>query len=294
MVTASRLGSRTRVDSLRFMLSGMDCHSDWIIPDWPAPAAVRALFTTRTGGVSSAPFDSMNLGAHVGDKAGAVQANRDFLQRATGTRAVFLEQVHGNKVLAISAQTPDGQTADASITDRRKLACTIMVADCLPVLLATEAGDAVAAAHAGWRGLAGMGENSGDGVLESVYASFSALAKAGRAQAAIKTIAWLGPCIGPGAFKVGAEVKAAFVSVRPAAARFFVAIGPGKYLANLPALARLRLQALGINEIYGNDGSAAWCTASNPSRFFSHRRDAAIGGNGFGATGRMTACIWLE
>ena len=281
-------------DSLRFMLSGMDRDSDWIIPDWPAPAAVRALFTTRAGGVSSAPFDSMNLGAHVGDRAGAVLANRDFLQSATGTRAVFLEQVHGSKVLAISAQTPDGQTADACMTDKRKLACTIMVADCLPVLLATEAGDAVAAAHAGWRGLAGTGESAGNGVLASVYASFSALAQAGRAQAAIKTIAWLGPCIGPGAFEVGAEVKAAFETVRPAAARFFVDIGPGKYLANLPALARLSLGALGIDEIYGNDGTAAWCTASNPSRFFSHRRDAAITGNGFGTTGRMAACIWLE
>ena len=276
------------------MLSGMDRPSDWIIPDWPAPAAVRALFTTRAGGVSSAPFVSMNLGAHVGDRAGAVTANRDFLQSATGTRAVFLEQVHGSKVLAISAQTPDGQTADACMTDRRKLACTIMVADCLPVLLATGAGDAVAAAHAGWRGLAGIGKNAGCGVLESLCASFNALAQSGRAQAAIKTIAWLGPCIGPGAFEVGAEVKTAFVSVRPGAARFFVAIGPGKYLADLPALARLRLQDLGINEIYGNDGSAPWCTASNPSRFFSHRRDAAIAGNYIGVTGRMAACIWLE
>ena len=280
--------------SHRFMLSGMDRHSDWIIPDWPAPATVRALFTTRAGGVSAAPFDSMNLGAHVGDTARAVMANRDFLQSATGARAVFLEQVHGSKVLALSAQTADGQTADACMTDQRKLACTIMVADCLPVLLATEAGDAVAAAHAGWRGLAGMGENAGNGVLDSVYASFIALGQAGRAQAAIKTIAWLGPCIGPGAFEVGAEVKAAFAEVRPAAARFFVEIGPGKYLANLPALARLRLQALGINEIYGNDGTAAWCTASDPSRFFSHRRDASITGNGFGTTGRMAACIWLE
>ena len=280
--------------SHRFMLSGMDRHSDWIIPDWPAPATVRALFTTRTGGVSAAPFDSMNLGAHVGDTAGTVMMNRALLQSATGTRAVFLEQVHGNKVLALSAQTPDGQTADACITEQRKLACTIMVADCLPVLLATEAGDAVAAAHAGWRGLAGTGESAGHGVLDSVYASFSALGQAGRAQTAIKPIAWLGPCIGPGAFEVGAEVKAAFVAVRPAAARFFVDIGPGKYLANLPALARLRLQALGIDEIYGNDGSAAWCTASNPSRFFSHRRDAAATGNGFGTTGRMAACIWLE
>ena len=270
-------------------------HADWIIPDWPVPASVRAVLTTRAGGVSAVPFDAMNLGSHVGDAPGAVRANRVVLQSATGVRAVFLDQVHGSKVLAISAETPDGQAADACITVQRRLACTIMVADCLPVLLATEAGGVVAAAHAGWRGLAGTGEHAGSGVLEAVYASFSALKQAGRAQLASKTIAWLGPCIGPHAFEVGAEVKAAFESVQPEAARFFVGIAPGKYLANLPALARLRLQALGVNRIYGNDGTAPWCTVSNPSRFFSHRRDAAGGtGNGFGTTGRMAACVWLD
>ncbi len=269
-------------------------HPDWMIPDWPAPAGVRAVFTTRAGGVSAVPFDSMNLGSHVGDVPHAVQANRALLQSATGTQAVFLDQVHGSKVLAISAKTLDGQAADACATVQRKLACTIMVADCLPVLLTTEEGGVVAAAHAGWRGLAGTGESAGHGVLESVYASFSDLAQAGRARVAIKTIAWLGPCIGPCVFEVGAEVKAAFEAVQPEAARFFVEIGPGKYLANLPALARLRLQALGINQIHGNDGTAQWCTVSNPSRFFSHRRDAGIAGNGFGTTGRMAACIWLD
>ena len=275
-------------------------HPDWLIPDWPAPAGVRAVFTTRAGGVSALPFDSMNLGDHVGDLPASVAANRALLQRATGTHAVFLNQVHGAAVLALSANTPDGQSADACVTAQRKLACTIMVADCLPVLLTTQEGGVVAAAHAGWRGLAGNtgsgenSENSGHGVLASVYASFIALSQAGRAQAAIKTIAWLGPCIGPSAFEVGAEVKAAFAAVQPEAERCFVETGPGKYLANLPALARLRLQALGVTQIYGNDGSPPWCTVSNPSRFFSHRRDAGIPGNGFGATGRMAACIWLD
>ena len=110
----------------------------------------------------------------------------------------------------------------------------------------------------------------------------------------MKTMAWLGPCIGPSAFEVGPEVKAAFEAVQPEAGRLFVEIGAGKYLANLPALARLRLQALGITQIYGNDGRAPWCTVSNPSRFFSHRRDAGVSGNGFGTTGRMAACIWLD
>ncbi|MDB5869362.1 MAG: hypothetical protein JWP96_1694 [Polaromonas sp.] len=275
-------------------MEGSDFHPDWLSPDWPAPASVHAVFTTRAGGVSARPFDSMNLGSHVADRLDSVAVNRALLQRATGTRAVFLNQVHGARVARLDAGTPDGQTADACVTAERKLACTIMVADCLPVLLATEAGDVVAAAHAGWRGLAGAGDASGRGILESVYASFSALAQVGYAQAATKTIAWLGPCIGPSAFEVGAEVKAAFEAAQPEAARFFAKRAPGKYLADLPGLARLRLRTLGVTQIYGNDGSAPWCTAGNPSRFFSHRRDASIPGNGFGTTGRMAACVWLD
>jgi polyphenol oxidase len=275
--------------------------ADWLVPDWPAPSNVRAVFTTRAGGVSAAPFDRMNLGDHVGDQPAQVQANRALLQRATGTRAVFLKQVHGSAVLTLDSASNDGQPADACVTTQRQLACTIMVADCLPVLLTTAQGDVVAAAHAGWRGLAGEGFDAGqNGVLDTVYASFKALAQAGRAQAAIKTIAWLGPCIGPSAFEVGAEVRAAFVAAQPEASRCFVALAPDdasgkgknrKYLADLQGLARLRLQALGVAQIYGNDGSPAWCTVSNPSRFFSHRAGAS---GAFGATGRMAACIWLD
>jgi polyphenol oxidase len=219
---------------------------DWLVPDWPAPSHVRAVFTTRADGVSAAPFDTMNLGDHVGDEPAQVQANRALLQRATGTRAVFLRQIHGSAVVVLNKASTDGMTADASVTTQRHLACTIMVADCLPVLLTTEAGDVVAAAHAGWRGLAGEGQDAGkNGILEAIYVSFRALAQSGRAQAAIKTIAWLGPCIGPSAFEVGAEVRAAFVAVQPEASRCFVAVppsartGPLKYLADLPGLARL-------------------------------------------------------
>lgn len=260
-------------------------HADWLIPDWPAPAGVRAVFTTRAGGVSPVPYDSLNLGDHVGDLPAHVAANRDVLRQATGSRPVFLQQVHGREVLVLHAGSADGRKADACVTDQPGLACTIMVADCLPVLLASEDGAAVAAAHAGWRGLA-------DGVLEAAYASFRALAQQGRGQVAIKKIAWLGPCIGPSAFEVGAEVKAAFEAVQPGAGKLFVPGSPGKYLADLPALARLRLEAMGITQVYGNDGSDAWCTVRNPSRFFSHRRDAGVTGNGFGTTGRMAACIW--
>ena len=274
--------------------------SDWLVPDWPASAGVRAVFTTRTGGVSRPPFDSMNLGSHVGDQPEAVATNRARLQQAIGAKTVFLNQVHGCEAQVLQLDTPDGLAADACLTTQRQLACTIMVADCLPVLLTTRDGRVVAAAHAGWRGLVGGAESAdgggvgGQGVLEAVYASFSALAQAERAHSAIETIAWLGPCIGPDAFEVGEEVRAAFAAVQPEAARFFVPAGQGKYLADLPALARLRLRALGVTQVYGNNGSAAWCTVSQPSRFFSHRRDAGAFGNGFGTTGRMATCIWLD
>ncbi|MDP3606634.1 MAG: peptidoglycan editing factor PgeF [Polaromonas sp.] len=266
-------------------------NTDWLIPNWPAPPGVRAIFTTRQGGVSAAPWDSMNLGDHVGDMPAQVAANRERLAQATGAKPVFLQQVHGSVVLPLDDATPHGQPADAAITSQRGIACTIMVADCLPVLLTDTPGTAVAAAHAGWRGLAGQ---QGRGVLEQVCERFWAPAHAGHELAAINTIAWLGPCIGPTAFEVGAEVRAVFVDSHPGAAACFTAGAPGKYFADLAGLARLRLQELGITQIYGNDGSAPWCTVANASRFFSHRRDAGVGGNGFGTTGRMAACIWLE
>ena len=270
-------------------------HADWLVPDWPAPAGVRAVFTSRAGGVSAVPFDAMNLGSHVGDLPASVDANRQLLKQAIGAqRAVFLNQVHGTRVELLDPATPDGQSADACMTAHRRLACTIMVADCLPVLLASLDGTRVAAAHAGWRGLAGSSDAAGQGVIESIFESFRAPAQYLPAQDATKIIAWLGPCIGPAAFEVGEEVRAAFAGRQPQAAHCFVGIAPGKYLADLPALARLRLQALGVTQVHGNDGSAPWCTVGNPSRFFSHRRDAGISGNGFNTTGRMAACIWLD
>lgn len=271
-------------------------HASWLIPDWPAPSNVRAVFTTRQGGLSAAPWDSLNLGDHVGDDPGHVHANRAALQLAAGMRAVFLRQIHGNAVLALDAASQDNAKADACFTKQPELACTIMVADCLPVLLTTTDGIAVAAAHAGWRGLAGSAAQGYNGVLEALFASFSAsfsvVAQQVRAQPAIKTIAWLGPCIGPKAFEVGAEVKAAFEAGQPGAAQFFVPMAAGKYLADLAGLARRRLHALGITDVYGNDGSAPWCTVGNPEKFFSHRRDASGTRSGFNTTGRMAACIW--
>jgi len=258
-------------------------HEGWIIPAWPALPRIRALCTTRQGGVSSAPYDSLNLGMHVADDAAAVQVNRQRLAHAVGGRPVFLNQVHGNTCLHVGASTPDGTEADACYATQAGTVCTIMVADCLPVLFAAADGSRVAAAHAGWRGLAGVG---GQGVLEETLKCFGAPAPVDIARAAPEIIAWLGPCIGPQAFEVGDEVRAAFVEALPDAAGCFKSLAAGKWLADLPALARQRLQAAGVHSIWGNDGSAAWCTASNPSRFFSHRRDRV--------SGRLAACVWLE
>ena len=255
---------------------------DWIVPDWPAPASVRAVCTTRQGGVSLPPYDSLNLGDHVGDDAAAVKCNRDALKAAIGVRPVFLQQVHGNNVAHPQADSADGERADGCVVTQRGLACTIMVADCLPVLLAITGGNAVAAAHAGWRGLAGTG---GLGVIENVAHALWKVLPSTPAAAAGQTIAWLGPCIGPHAFEVGDEVRQAFVVEHRESAAQFRPQTPGKWLADLQGLARLRLSRLGITQVYGNDGSPGWCTAGNPSRFFSHRRDRA--------SGRFAACVWL-
>jgi polyphenol oxidase len=250
---------------------------DGIQPDWPAPTGVRSLFTTRAGGVSAAPFDSFNLGDHVSDEPLAVAGNRERLTGITSpARPVFLQQVHGTHVVHLAPDTPDGTVADGCVVQGPGLAATIMVADCLPVLFAHASGTAVAAAHAGWRGLV-------HGVLEASVRDLRVAAGEG------KVMAWLGPCIGPNAFEVGAEVCEAFVAADHAAAAHFWPLGQRKFLADLPALARLRLQHLGITDVHGNDGSPAWCTVTQTSRFFSHRRDAVA----LGSTGRMAACIWI-
>lgn len=261
----------------------MNFHPDWLVPQWPAPAHVHAVCSTRSGGQSLAPYDGFNLGDHVGDDAGAVGANRRQLAQALGAQPVFLSQVHGVQVEQIGSDTLPGTQADGCITSEPGVACTIMVADCLPVLLTNAQGSLVAAAHAGWRSLAGEG---GCGILEQVIGYFRALTPVDKALEATEIIAWLGPCIGPQAFEVGDDVRAAFVAQDDAARALFRPYGDGKWLADLQGLARLRLQALGVSQIYGNDGTRNWCTVNNPSRFFSHRRD--------GISGRMAACIWLD
>ena len=250
--------------------------------DWALPAGVHAVCTTRVGGVSQPPFDGFNLGDHVRDDPQSVAANRALLQAQLGrARPVFLSQVHGVDVASLNEATRDGTVADACITQVPQVACTIMVADCLPVLLCDTAGRWVAAAHAGWRGLAG---EQGVGVLETLLDT-SPLSDT----PPDRLLAWLGPCIGPQAFEVGPEVRAAFVDKDIAADVFFKPLSPGKWLADLAGLARLRLHRLGVQAVFGNDSEPAWCTFSQNSRFFSHRRDSRV----LGQSGRMAACIWL-
>ncbi|MEJ8840338.1 peptidoglycan editing factor PgeF [Ramlibacter sp. AN1133] len=242
-------------------------------PEWPAPAGVRAFCSERDGGVSAPPYDTLNLGDHVGDDEAAVQENRRRYAVTLQARPVFLKQVHGQGVVRLDAATPDQAEADACWTTERGVACTMMVADCLPVLLADRRGTIVGAAHCGWRGLAG-------GVLEALWTQMAPTAGAAR-----DAIAWIGPCIGPDAFEVGPEVRAAFLAQDTSAADLFRPHAEGKFLADLPALARRRLAAMGITAVHGNDGSRRWCTVANASRFFSHRRDRV--------SGRFAASVWL-
>jgi YfiH family protein len=248
--------------------------------DWSLPVGVHAVCTTRVGGVSKAPFDGLNLGDHVRDDSQAVSQNRAVLQaQLGGARPVFLTQVHGVDVAQVNAATPDGTTADACITQEPQVACTIMVADCLPLMFTDDAGRVVAAAHAGWRGLAA-------GVLERTV--HAVCEQAGAAPTQVRV--WLGPCIGPDAFEVGDDVRQAFTALdAPQADKAAGYFKPHpshshKWLADLAGLARLRLAALGVTSVAGNDSSPEWCTVSQRSRLFSYRRD--------GVTGRFAVCIW--
>lgn len=238
-----------------------------ILPDWPLPAGVKACSTTRHGGISLPPYDSLNLGTHVGDDARAVADNRQRLVEGAGLpqMPVWLDQIHGTRVVRLDGQTPADLQADAVYSNVPGQVCAVMTADCLPVLFCSQASDEVAAAHAGWRGLC-------NGVLEQTLAAFAAEPGC--------ISAWLGPAIGPQQFEVGPEVRAAFIAVDDAAAAAFTPQGD-KFLADIYLLARQRLQRAGIHAIYGGDR----CTVSEISHFFSYRRD--------GITGRLASLIWL-
>jgi YfiH family protein len=230
---------------------------------------VRAAFTLRSGGVSGAPFDTLNIAAHVGDAPAAVKENRRRVGEALALpdEPLWLEQVHGSGVWEAGDRGPAGPPrADAVIARARGRVAVIQVADCLPVLLAAQDGSAVAAVHAGWRGLAA-------GVLEATVRKLDA--------DAATLLAWFGPAIGQAHFEVGAEVRAAFLAHDAAAAAAFSVNARDRWQCDLLALARQRLHALGVRQVFGGD----WCTYEDQERFFSYRRD--------GRCGRMAALIWL-
>jgi hypothetical protein len=246
---------------------------DFIVPEWPVPAGIRAVFTLRTGGVSRAPFDTFNIGARVGDDPDAVARNRAGLRASLGLPAepAWLEQVHGNEVVILDRQTalesqPPGR-GDAAVSRSPGRVCAIQAADCMPVLFAAQDGSRVGAAHAGWRGLAG-------GVLEATVRAMNTPPAA--------LLAWMGPAIGQAHFEVGEEVRAVFLAADSEAAAAFRANDRGRWLCDLYALARRRLAALGVTSIHGG----GWCTFSDAGRFFSYRRD--------GRCGRMSALIWRD
>lgn len=242
---------------------------DLILPDWPTPPGVRAVFTLRIGGVSVPPFDTFNVATHVGDEPRAVAENRARLRASLELPAepAWLEQVHGNRVVDLDGPASLGSLgpADAAVTRAPGRICVIQVADCMPVLFAAADGSAVGAAHAGWRGLAG-------GVLEATVRAMNT--------PPAELLAWMGPAIGQPHFEVGDEVRAAFLAADAGAAAAFAGNERGRWQCDLYALARRRLTALGVPSIHGG----GWCTYAQARRFFSYRRD--------GRCGRMAALIW--
>lgn len=242
----------------------MEPHPDWIVPDWPAPPGVKALITTRAGGVSEGPYASLNLGMRTGDHVLAISTNRRRLRAHLPQEPKWLRQVHGGT--AVEADTlADAPEADAAIARHPDTVCAVLVADCIPVLLADRAGSVVAIAHAGWRGVV-------HSVIENAVERIALPPE--------ELIAYLGPGIGPRAFEVGADVRDAYLARDPRAAKAFVLHAPGKWLADLFLLARQALARAGVENVYGG----TLCTYSDPARFFSYRRDRI--------TGRMAALIW--
>jgi polyphenol oxidase len=238
----------------------------WLKPDWPAPPGVQVLSTFREGGASQGVYASLNLGTHVGDDSNAVKANRRHLASTAGlpSEPNWLAQVHGIRVADLDAPEPQLR-ADAAITHRPGTIAAILTADCLPVVFASESGDAVAVAHAGWRGLAA-------GIIEGTVHALAVPVE--------RLLVWLGPAIGPRHFEVGEEVRQAFLLGHPEAADAFRMNSRGRFMADLALLARQRLANLGIGRVYG----CQECTYTRSDRYFSHRRD--------GPTGRHATLIW--
>lgn len=245
----------------------MSVTREWLVPDWPAPANVRAFFTTRAGGVSEGEYASMNLGQSSGDAADRVRTNREIVRAALPSDPVYMRQVHGTAVALLDSVDTASVTADAAVCGVSGRVATVLTADCMPLLLADRGGARVAAVHAGWRGMAA-------GVVENAVDALGI--------PPAQVIAWMGPTIGADAFEVGPEVREAFVACDPKAAEAFHAHRPGKYMADLYGLARMRLASRGVTQAFGG----GFCTFHESGRFFSYRRAPN--------SGRMGAFIWRE
>jgi polyphenol oxidase len=242
-----------------------------ISPDWPAPSAVNALVTQRTGGSSRGSFASLNLGAHVGDAAAAVAANRGALVAELGLPAApfWMAQVHGREVVDLDLDLGPRAVpeADGAVTSQNNRVCAVLTADCLPVLFASVNGTRVGVAHAGWRGLA-------NGILPATVSALGCEPS--------ELIAWLGPAISAEAYEVGDDVRTEFLATNAAAEQYFSANDRGRWQADLYGLARQVLSACGVRKIYGGD----LCTFGSPEQYFSHRRESPCG--------RMATLIWLS
>lgn len=240
---------------------------DVIVPNWTAPKNVKAISTTRIGGFSSSPYQGLNLGQHVGDDPALVEKNRDWLtdKSRLPTFPVWLNQTHSTHVVEVNQPTKNILDADGVMTTHMNVVCSVMTADCLPVLLTNSNGTQVAAVHAGWRGLV-------NGILENAVSKMQG-----------EIIAWLGPAIGPNAFEVGNEVRDMFVDVeRKASIGFTPSPNEGKWMADMSLLARQRLNSVNVQSVYSSD----LCTFQSPEKFYSYRRD--------GVTGRQASLIWIS
>tara|TARA_B100000686_G_scaffold352622_1_gene455277 strand:+ start:2042 stop:2779 length:738 start_codon:yes stop_codon:yes gene_type:complete len=242
--------------------------NNWITPNWPAPANIQALFTTRIGGISQGPYESFNLGAHVGDKISAVNHNRSKLFESLPSEPKWLNQIHGSKPIWVDKHT-NSFKGDAALSKTKNIVCAVLTADCLPIFLCDETGTVVGIAHAGWRGLI-------SGVIEKTIAEMR--------KECSYIIAYLGPAIGPNYFEIGEEVRNSFIKQDKISTSAFIprsGSNKRKWLANIFLLAHQRLIKAGVTKIYSHEE----CTYSNSDKFFSYRRD--------GNTGRMAGLIWL-
>ncbi len=239
----------------------------WLLPDWPAPDNIRAGTSLRNGGISLPPYDFLNLGDHVGDNPAAVVENRQRLKLPS--EPIWLKQTHSTRIVDATRCRPGQAEADGSYTTRPHVICTVLTADCLPLLICNKGGTQVAAVHAGWRGLA-------NGIIETALEKFT--------DDYSELLVWLGPAIGPDHYEVGNEVREIFIAHDPAAKGIFapIEIEQGKWHMDIYRLAWQRLQALGLSAVYGGNQ----CSYRQQEKFYSYRRD--------GITGRMASVIWME